>query len=88
MGDLGADETAITTRQVLRQGLPILLVTHDADDGAWQFLNGHGNGSTSGSLLARRGTPLDPAPPTGCIRSALRAAVDRDEPGDGQWAAR
>jgi hypothetical protein len=28
---------AITTRQVL-EGAPILLVTHDADDGSWQFL--------------------------------------------------
>jgi len=30
---------SITTRQVL-QGAPILLVTHDADDGSWQFLCG------------------------------------------------
>ena len=29
----------ITTRQVL-EGAPILHVTHDADDGAWQFLPG------------------------------------------------
>ncbi len=31
---------AITTRQVVEQGAPILLVTHDADDGAWQVLCG------------------------------------------------
>ena len=30
---------SITTRQVL-EGAPILLVTHDADDGSWQFLCG------------------------------------------------
>ena len=30
---------SITTRQVL-EGAPILLVTHDADDGGWQFLCG------------------------------------------------
>jgi hypothetical protein len=30
----------ITTRHVIRDGLPILLVTHDADDGCWQFLPG------------------------------------------------
>jgi hypothetical protein len=30
----------ITTRQVLDDGLPILLVTHDADDGCWQVLCG------------------------------------------------
>ena len=31
---------SITTRQVLEVGAPILLVTHDADDGSWQFLCG------------------------------------------------
>jgi hypothetical protein len=30
---------SITTRQVL-EGAPILLVTHDADDGSWQFVCG------------------------------------------------
>lgn len=30
---------SITTRQVL-EGAPILLVTHDEDDGSWQFLCG------------------------------------------------
>ena len=30
---------SITTRQAL-EGAPILLVTHDADDGSWQFLCG------------------------------------------------
>ena len=30
---------AITSRQVL-EGAPILRVTHDADDGSWQFLCG------------------------------------------------
>ncbi len=29
-----------TMRQVIHEGQPILLVTHDADDGAWQFLTG------------------------------------------------
>lgn len=33
---------SITTRQVL-EGAPILLVTHDADDGGWQFLCGTTN---------------------------------------------
>ena len=28
----------ITTRQILRESHPILLVSHDADDGSWQFL--------------------------------------------------
>ena len=30
----------ITIRQVLEDGAPVLLVTHDADDGGWQFLSG------------------------------------------------
>ncbi|HEX4144267.1 MAG TPA: hypothetical protein VHY91_12225 [Pirellulales bacterium] len=30
----------ITVRQIVREGAPILYVTHDADDGAWQFLPG------------------------------------------------
>jgi hypothetical protein len=29
-----------TTWRILREGWPILLVTHDEDDGAWQFLDG------------------------------------------------
>jgi hypothetical protein len=33
--------TTITTRQVMRDGDPILLVSHDADDGSWQFLTGN-----------------------------------------------
>jgi hypothetical protein len=33
---------SITTRQVL-EGAPILLVTHDAEDGGWQFLCGTTN---------------------------------------------
>jgi hypothetical protein len=30
----------ITTRQILREGHPILLVSRDANDGSWQFLTG------------------------------------------------
>ena len=31
---------ALTTRDILERGAPILYVTHDADDGGWQFLPG------------------------------------------------
>ena len=31
---------AFSTRQVMEQGDPILLVSHDAEDGAWQFIGG------------------------------------------------
>lgn len=33
-----ARKTAVfTTRDIIEEGKPILLVTHDQDDGAWQF---------------------------------------------------
>ena len=44
-------DIAITTRQVLRDGWPILLVTHDADDGAWQFVNGDGDTDDTSSAM-------------------------------------
>lgn len=31
---------AITLRQVVREGAPVLLVAHDEDDHGWQFLDG------------------------------------------------
>ena len=30
--------TAFSTRQVMERGHPILLVSHEQDDGAWQFI--------------------------------------------------
>ena len=30
----------VTQVQVLRHGMPVLYVTHDVDDGGWQFLTG------------------------------------------------
>ena len=41
---------SITTRQVL-EGAPILLVTHDADDGAWQFLCGTTDDPADGRIV-------------------------------------
>lgn len=31
-------EAVITVRQIVQGGEPVLLVSHDADDGGWQFL--------------------------------------------------
>lgn len=40
-----------TTVKVLDEGHPILLVTHDEDDGAWQFLCGTTNEPTDGRIV-------------------------------------
>jgi hypothetical protein len=32
-----------TTAAVMYERVPVLLVTHDAEDEAWQFVNGHGD---------------------------------------------
>ncbi len=42
----------ITTRQALAEGAPILLVTHDADDGAWQVLCGTTNDPADARLVS------------------------------------
>jgi hypothetical protein len=41
---------SITTRQVL-EGAPILLVTHDEDDGGWQFLCGTTDETDDGRVV-------------------------------------
>lgn len=33
----------ITLRQIMEEGTPVLLVTHDEDDHGWQFLDGSEN---------------------------------------------
>jgi hypothetical protein len=38
--DESENVATMTVRQVMRGGQPILLVSHDADDGMWQFLTG------------------------------------------------
>ena len=51
--------TVFTTRRVTELGYPVLVVSHDADDGAWQFLCGTTNDPKDGvteslaSMLAR-----------------------------------
>ena len=41
----------VTTVQVVRDGEPILLVYHDEDDGAWQFLTGTATNSMKNVML-------------------------------------
>ena len=40
-----------TSHQVMRRELPLLLVTHDSDDGAWQFLNGTETDDAANAML-------------------------------------
>ncbi len=42
---------AITTRSVLDDGAPILLVTHDLEDGGWQFLDGAAASSSEARVV-------------------------------------
>ena len=52
-----------TTKQVMSGDLPLLLVTHNADDGAWQFVNGAETGDTKSGLFvhAEHIVDLDPS---------------------------
>jgi hypothetical protein len=45
---------AITTRQVVQEGEPVLLVCHDVDDGSWQFLTGGSFEVADGLLVSLR----------------------------------
>jgi hypothetical protein len=47
----GKNRAAITTKPVLREGHPILLVSHDTD-GGWQFLCGTTNQVKDGQVVA------------------------------------
>jgi hypothetical protein len=45
------DTAALTTVHVLNGALPVVLVTHDADDGMWQLLCGTTNDSKDGRIV-------------------------------------
>ena len=42
----------ITCTHVIDEGLPILYVTHDADDGCWQFLCGKEHSAEDAKIVA------------------------------------
>jgi hypothetical protein len=46
-----ADVTALTTVHVLEGRLPVLLITHDEDDGMWQVLCGTTNDPKDGCIV-------------------------------------
>lgn len=57
MGPHGFDEDpnlGVITTSVVLAGAPILLVTHDDDDGGWQFLCGTTNDPADGRIVALR----------------------------------
>jgi hypothetical protein len=49
--DQAPDVAAITTRQVLREGLPVLRVVHYDDDHSWAFTCGTTNAPADGLVV-------------------------------------
>lgn len=49
---------AVTTRQVLGLGMPVLLVAHDADDHGWQFLHGDASDDSEEGRIIGMGEAL------------------------------
>lgn len=56
MNDWPFDEppnvATMTVRQVMQDGQPILYVSHDADDGMWQFLAGESVVMSDGMIVS------------------------------------
>jgi len=55
--DQAPNIAAITTRQVIESGLPILTVVHYADDDSWAFVCGTTNATEDGRVIGM-GTAL------------------------------
>lgn len=52
----------ITLKSITTGGSPILRVTHDADDGTWQFLDGSVASEDNASVVSLEGiTRIDPS---------------------------
>ncbi len=49
--DQGKNVATITTRQVLREGLPVLRVVHYADDDSWAFTCGTTDDTADGMVI-------------------------------------
>jgi hypothetical protein len=59
--DQAKDVAAITTRRVIEDGLPILVVVHYADDHSWAFLCGITNEDAEGRVIGMgEALALDP----------------------------
>jgi len=55
--DQAPSVAAITTRQVIKEGLPILTVVHYSDDHSWVFVCGTSNATEDGRVIGM-GTAL------------------------------
>ena len=78
------NSATITTRQILRDRQPILLVARTADDGTWQFLTG-GTFSTEDALLVSLETLVKHDPTLSDVADLPPGWVaERDSVG-GEW---
>jgi hypothetical protein len=60
--DQAPNVAAVTTRQVISEHLPILRVTHHADDGSWAFACGRTDRTEDGKVIfMREALELDPS---------------------------
>ena len=57
-----AERAVFTTTQILRLGRPILHVSHDDDDGAWQFHTGAAQVSDSDAMVVALSTIVEHDP--------------------------
>ena len=60
--DQAPDAAAITTRQVINEGSPILRVTHYSDDHSWAFVCGTTDNADDGRVISMaEAVGLDPS---------------------------
>jgi len=59
--DQAPTAAAVTTRQVIEKGFPILCVTHYSDDDSWAFVCGTTEATEDGKVIAmREALEIDP----------------------------
>jgi len=58
MENIDLDGVAISTKNIVNDGSPILKVSHD-DDGIWQFLDGSSELDENDAMVVSLGTMLD-----------------------------
>ncbi len=77
----------ITTRQVMEDGWPILLVTHDDEEPrGWQFVNGHGDTDDPGNgIPVHVQHVLDLDPSVGKLSDLPAGWRARRESAGGEW---